>query len=236
MTQYDATHDAMWDEPQAPRTSLLAVSSLICSLICCLPGVPLIGVLLGILSLVAMAGKSHLTGRGLAIIGIVLGLILSILQLLLVVGLIGGLRQFEQMAAAPLQEAFAGQPDRFRNQFLTTPSESETEAFLEELRDRYGDLQSAELDWGAYFEDLESLALRVEEDGEIPVYLMLTFDRAEIEVEFIMMEDDQRPGGDPVFRWMRIIDPARGDIVFPPGADEESETPAEAEVDPDETS
>ncbi len=236
MTQYDATHEAMWDEPQAPRVSLLAVSSLICSLICCLPGVPLIGVLLGILSLVAMAGKSHLTGRGLAITGIVLGVILSIIQLLIAAGLIGGLRQFEQIAAAPLQEAFAGQPDRFRNQFLTTPSEGETEAFLEELRDRYGELQSANLDWGAYFEDLESFAMRVEEDGEIPAYLMLIFDRAEIEVEFVMKEDDQRPRGDPVFRWMRLIDPARGDIVFPPGADEENETPAEVEVDPDETS
>lgn len=62
------------------RLSLMALFSLIFSLICFVPGAGLVGALLGIGGLVSI-GKSRgrLTGKGLAITGLVLGLILSVL-------------------------------------------------------------------------------------------------------------------------------------------------------------
>lgn len=65
------------------RTSVMAILSLIASLpgCCCVPGLPLVGLLLGAISL-SFIKNSHgrLTGRGLAIAGLLLGIIMTALQ------------------------------------------------------------------------------------------------------------------------------------------------------------
>lgn len=77
--------------PGPERTSVLAVSSLVCSLICCFPGLGAIGVLLGTGGLFAiMRSNGRLSGRAFAIVGIVVGLIITIAQVGLVIGIKSG--------------------------------------------------------------------------------------------------------------------------------------------------
>jgi len=66
--------------PRPARTSILAVFSLVCSLICCIPGLGLVGSVLGIGALVGISSsKGRVGGKGLAIAGVVIGLIVTTL-------------------------------------------------------------------------------------------------------------------------------------------------------------
>ncbi|MFT3686749.1 MAG: DUF4190 domain-containing protein [Phycisphaerales bacterium] len=73
-----ATFGEMSPAPQA-RTSMLAISSLVCSLICCLPGLSILGTLLGAAAVFRIsASNGRRRGLGLAIAGIVIGLMVSV--------------------------------------------------------------------------------------------------------------------------------------------------------------
>lgn len=64
------------DLPTALRTSGLAIASLICGLIMCLPPVSLAGLVMGIVALSQIANPvKRLSGRGLAVAGIITGAI-----------------------------------------------------------------------------------------------------------------------------------------------------------------
>jgi hypothetical protein len=95
MTAYPHSADAsdFGHEPPPPasRTSLLAVFSLVFGviglLICCIPGPGIIAVILGVGALLAIStSQMRLTGRGLAISGLILGLISSVISLGIWVG------------------------------------------------------------------------------------------------------------------------------------------------------
>ncbi|MFN0131006.1 MAG: DUF4190 domain-containing protein [Phycisphaerales bacterium] len=75
-------------EPAVPaRLSALAVSSLVFSLICCIPGFGLIGAILGGAGIIRISGsRGRLSGRTLAFFGVVLGLLASVLWMALFVG------------------------------------------------------------------------------------------------------------------------------------------------------
>lgn len=65
-----------------PRTSVLAVVSLILALVCFVPGLGAVAAVLGSASLVRMArSRGLLAGRGLAIVAVVLGLLSTVLWL-----------------------------------------------------------------------------------------------------------------------------------------------------------
>lgn len=65
-------------EPE--RTSILAVLSLICSLLCCIPGFGLLGSLMGVGALVSIGGSNgRVGGKGLAWAGVILGLLATLL-------------------------------------------------------------------------------------------------------------------------------------------------------------
>ena len=64
--------------PEA-RTSMLAILSLVCSLICCIPGLSILGTLLGAVAILRISGSNgRRKGTGLAIAGIVIGLFISV--------------------------------------------------------------------------------------------------------------------------------------------------------------
>lgn len=87
------------------RTSVLAILSLIAGLVCFIPGVGALGVILGVAALLLIGGSGgRLSGRGLAITGIVLGLLFSMLW----IGAAIGVRQaFAEVnkAIIPMREA-----------------------------------------------------------------------------------------------------------------------------------
>lgn len=63
---------------QPPRTSILAVLSLICGIVC-IPGLGVLAVLMGIGALVGISGSGGAKkGKGLAVTGLILGLIASV--------------------------------------------------------------------------------------------------------------------------------------------------------------
>ena len=78
------------DEPglePVPRVSALAVSSLVFGLLCCIPVSGLIGVILGGASLVGISrAEGRLSGRGLAITGMILGLLGTVFYIAFGVG------------------------------------------------------------------------------------------------------------------------------------------------------
>ncbi|GJM19678.1 MAG: hypothetical protein DHS20C14_18910 [Phycisphaeraceae bacterium] len=90
----DSGHTEIYTEPE--RTSLAAVFSLVSSLICCIPGLSLIGIVLGVLALVGI-GRSNgrVGGKGLAIAGIVIGLMVTIVQVLLAVLVVSGVQNLK---------------------------------------------------------------------------------------------------------------------------------------------
>jgi hypothetical protein len=102
MSQFDA--EPMDLAPPASRTSVLAVTSLVLSLICCIPGLGAIGTLLGVGAMVAISRSAgRVRGMGLAIAGIVLGLLFTLGWIALAVGLtitFQGVASYSDMLAA----------------------------------------------------------------------------------------------------------------------------------------
>jgi hypothetical protein len=69
------------------RTSVMAILSLVFALICFIPGFALLGVIFGVASLVAIARSGdRLTGRGLAIAGLILSFIVLAVQAGITIG------------------------------------------------------------------------------------------------------------------------------------------------------
>lgn len=86
-------------EPPPARVSVLAVMSLVCSVLCCIPGLGGIGTVLGVAALVRIGqSQGRLAGRGLAISGIIIGLLVSTLW---IAGALGAQAMW-RMAAGPV--------------------------------------------------------------------------------------------------------------------------------------
>ena len=66
--------------PEAERTSVMAILSLVCSLICCIPGLGILGSLLGVFALIGIGGsRGRVGGKGLAISGIIIGILMTVI-------------------------------------------------------------------------------------------------------------------------------------------------------------
>ncbi|GAF92052.1 unnamed protein product, partial [marine sediment metagenome] len=77
MTQVPPAAAPMGTPPAPWRTSGLATAALVCSLIFCCPGLGLIGLLLGLAAL-PDTRRPGVGGRGLAVAGILIGLLVTI--------------------------------------------------------------------------------------------------------------------------------------------------------------
>ena len=71
---------APFDIPQDRKTSGIAIASLVCSLICCIPVTTILGILLGVGAMVSIGSNPEKKGKGLAITGIILGAVFTALQ------------------------------------------------------------------------------------------------------------------------------------------------------------
>ena len=126
-----AAHDPLADDVylEPKRTSIMAILSLVLSILCLTA--PL-GLLFGIAALIGI-GKSRgrVGGTGLAVAGLIIGLIFSVLLGFMVFGMKFGLDMYagpmSQGAAVVIDHAESGEYDEFRSYFTANASASMTD-------------------------------------------------------------------------------------------------------------
>jgi hypothetical protein len=136
------TYDAGYAEPT--RVSGFAVTSFVLSLICCIPGFGLLGAILGGVAIVRISqAGGRLAGRGLAIAGLIIGLIVTLLWVGLLVGAAQTMAQF-QVYGDTLGALDKRDYNRVREMLTPTVAASLTDERLEEFR------TAVDSEWGSY--------------------------------------------------------------------------------------
>lgn len=80
MSQNPYAQSADLIPPPESRSSVLAILSLVCSLICLIPGLGLLGAILGIAALFSISrSQGAVRGNGMAVTGIIVGLLVSVI-------------------------------------------------------------------------------------------------------------------------------------------------------------
>jgi len=143
---------------QVQRTSLTAIFSLLCSIPCCvLPGMGIVGIVLGAMSL-AFIGKSNgrLSGRPAAIGGIILGLMSTVIWGAIAAGVLQGWRFYvSQMmpVGGEVIAAMQADDDQALQGLLTSDAWSDLsteriDRFEQVMTAEWGDYQGVETDFG----------------------------------------------------------------------------------------
>lgn len=196
-----------------PRMSVCAVASLVLGLVLCCPLTSIAAIVLGAVGLNATKARMA-AGRGLAIAGLGLGLAGTALQLAfgawsyttisapLMEGPAPALRAGLDGGAAALVERFAI-PEGAK-------LDVEASAFLESIKSRYGNLVSCALDRSTQAPTPDSKRREFEADFE------LRFERATIKARSCTEITTPQGALSMKLRWIELIDPAQGDLRFPP--------------------
>ena len=210
------------DEP--PRTSMLAVASLLSSVIFCCPLTTILAIILGIGALLSIkANPAQRTGKGLAITGIVLGTLFTIgLAVLIPYGIAMSRKADLNMRTQPpaaMQAGFAGDIAGFKKvaqSGLASATDAEIAAFLAELESRYGKFKGMTYDHNEFLQNPLSWEDMSQPMQEYP--FLIEFEdatvAAKVGITHIGAEGQYLRGEINIVRY-HIIDPERGDIIFP---------------------
>jgi hypothetical protein len=221
----------MAEGPQ--KTSGLAIASLVCSLICCIPVIPVIGILLGIGAMISIGGDPAKKGKGMAVTGIVLGVIFTVGQGVFCPWLYGVGKEFYAFVGSGPNDAlvagFDGDAAGFKGQFHgagATASDAEVRTFIRELRSRYGGFVSCCMDeqapppQGTFGKPI------------VPFPYVYEFENAQMRGEAELAFSDPAKGG--FFKKIAsitIFDDERGDLTYPAAAALEEALEAEPLLD-----
>lgn len=213
------TFDSSFGEPalSGRKTSGLAVASLVCSLICCIPPLPLIGLLLGVGGVISIGNNPARKGKGLAIAGIILGLVFTVAHAILVpLGYKFYKVSTELVMNGPsgaLAAGFAGDIAGFKGDFHgagASAPDAEAAAFIEALRDRYGNLV------GCSFNPNGPPPQQNFGKPSVPFPYVLHFDNATVDCTTeIVFSDAQKGGFIMKLGWITVHDPDQGDLTYP---------------------
>lgn len=211
------TFDNLDAEPVAKQRSRLAVTSLVCSLIICCPITTILGPLLGVIALIKMKSKPHLSGKGFAWSGIVVGVIVTILwvfaSLFFVKIATGFIEQTRRVSTETIQAGYDGDYETFREHLTRSAaqvSDAEIKTFIELLENRFGKFDSAFLNMQEQNQEIQQTS------REAPIPIRFIFETKDttgyIVFEFI-------PGTDFDYEMqigcIKIRDAKNGDIIFP---------------------
>lgn len=201
------------DRLAPPRMSVCAVASLVLGLVLCCPLTSVAAIVLGAVGLSATKARMA-SGRGLAIAGLALGLVGTALQVAF------GAWSYTTIYA-PLMEGPApalraglegGAPAMVER--FTIPEgktfDGEAAAFLDAIASRYGKLLACELDRSTQAPTPDSKRPEFEADFE------LRFERATIKARSCTEITTPQGALSMKLRWIELIDPAQGDLRFPP--------------------
>lgn len=124
--------------PAPSRMSVLAVISLVCGIIGCVPPLFLLAILLGVVAIFLIAGsKGRVRGTGLAIGGVVLGLIFTAMWVFIGIGAVSVAQELNKTIIMPSQAALTGleKGDRtaLRKMLSSTASTNITDAQIDQF-------------------------------------------------------------------------------------------------------
>ncbi|PHQ81272.1 MAG: hypothetical protein COB69_04505 [Phycisphaera sp.] len=133
-----------YNEDGPPKTSVLAVLSLVCSLICFIPGLSAIGSLLGVFGLIRISSSNgRIKGTGLAIAGIAIGVIVSLLWIGGAVAIQQGAKQYLKLTEV-MPDIDSGSYDSARGYLSSATRPYATDEAFESFKAAY------EADAGSY--------------------------------------------------------------------------------------
>jgi hypothetical protein len=147
------------------RTSILAVSSLVFSLVCCIPGTGAIAAALGGGALVQIGrSEGRLTGKALAIVGLVLGMITSVIWIGGALGasaMWNGLRMAVEPAIASVQSSDVTKvKSLLTTQAAAAAGDAQIHKFSAEVNDKLGKFQgitASLIDVVSFYSSLSSI-------------------------------------------------------------------------------
>ncbi len=242
MTQFESPFDAV--DPEELKTSGLAIGSLVCSLICCVPVTTIPGILLGIGAMISISNNPARKGKGLAVAGILLGVIFTAGQAYVYPKLIDFAgKTVELVMNGPndaLAVGFANDPVAFKSHFYGTgaqATDAEAQAFIDTLRSRYGDFQSC------HFDEQAQTSPAFGQPSSVFPYILTFDDNATLDADAQIIWVDERTS-DMVYKfgWVIVKDPDLGDLRYPakksrsvpetPPAPEPPDAPQPADVTP----
>lgn len=139
------------------RTSVLAVSSLATSLLCCIPLLGVISIVLGASSLL-LIGRSNgrLTGRGAAIAGLIVGIMTTVIWGAVGAGVLQAQRFYITQMVPPAETVFGSVATRDVTTLRTTLNpdamndldDARIESFMAAYEREFGGYVSVATDWG----------------------------------------------------------------------------------------
>ena len=212
MTQFGAPVDEFESTAEA-RTSRLAIASLVCSLICCVPVTTIPGILLGIGAIFSINNNpARFRGKGLAMAGILLGVTFTAGQAFVYPKAVDFIVMNVRGPNDALISGFAGDATAFKSHFYgkgIRASDAEAQAFIDTLRSRYGEFQSCEF-------DQRNQPQPTTGQTKPTFAYILTFDNAVVDCLTQIIWMDERTGA-TVFQlgWITIKDPDLGDLTYP---------------------
>ncbi len=203
---------------QPAKTSGLAITSLVSSLIFCCPVTTLLGIVLGLAAFFTIGSNPAKKGKGLAITAIVLGVVFTGGQYF--AGKWAYANFYEIVLIGPrdaLSAGMGGDVAAFKGWFHgpgATATDAEARAFLEELNQRYGGFVSAKFDQQA----AQGVKQPAPGQANVPFPYVLTFQNATVnsETEIIFADPSAGPGFLKKLGYIKIFDPDRGDLEYPP--------------------
>jgi hypothetical protein len=217
---YANPEDMMHDEA---KTHGLAIGSLVCSLVCCIPFLGLLGALLGVFAVMAInANPVKYRGKGMAISGIIIGLIVFVLW---IPGAMFGwklvsygveINKFVTVGIpSHVMEGSQGNHAKFLEGFVDKSlTEAEAGTFFAELESRYGTLQSVIIDHTQQQQPQPGQA-------EFEMDYILSFDDGSTQVltARIQAANEQATGFGDAFVFglleLTVEDAEAGDLSFP---------------------
>lgn len=219
MSQYPGNVNQPYTEAYAesPKTSGLAITALVCSLIFCCPLTTILGIILGAIAMVTIGSAPGRKGRGLAITAVLLGVIFTIGQAYFSYKLYDKYaRIVTEGPREALELGYAGNIAGFKSQFYgrgATASDAEAQQFINDLRTRYGNFVSSKLDHQA------QPAQPKPGQPEIPFPYVLTFqNKPDVNATVIIIMSDQKNIlFDPKLMSITVHDSSLGDLEYPPG-------------------
>jgi len=195
---------AVYAEPQ--RTSVMAILSLVSSLICCIPGLGLLGAMLGVAALVGIGGSGgRVGGRGLAIAGIIIGVLCTVVW----VGIYYGAQQlrgaYVGVTEPVLLDIEAGNFDAVRAAFESgsQPTDEQLTAFRATYQAEFGAFQRVPSGWFEMFAMFADPAIGPQmqryQGAQDLIPIPGIFDGGSALVVFEFDPGAQTGGGTPVF-------------------------------------